>query len=1520
MKSVVAGAEHVVALDQNGRVWSWGDNLYGQLGVRVQRKSTLPGRVKDLSRVTSVGAGSGHSVALKQDGTVWLWGNMGIPVPQDQLGPIPRRVEGLDNIVAISSGHRNHVLALRADGIVIAFGANDLGQLGNGTRTASTTGVLVPGLTNVVGISAGSTISMALKANGEVWFWGQSGGSPADPGFTTPQKLLGLPGPAKKISATFSGFVVLQDGTVWRFTEDYVPRAIAGLSGIAEVTAEDAFTILARAQDGRLYTMTDNQLGEAGIGNTTNLQRALTLVPNLENVTTMSIGRHHVVAVTQDGKLWTWGRNSSGSLGLGETIGYSAPLRVDGLPANIQEIATGLWNSMARTATGDVWAWGSNANTEFGNDSRTPRSTPFKLSITGVTQISVGDSLALYLKGNGEVWWSGVVAGDNNGGGIPTLKSGLPSARYVAAGLHTAYAVDQNGALWAWGENTSGQVGDASLGFAVSTPQRINGITGKVTQVVAAGSYTMVLTEDGRVWAWGSNSSGSLGDGTTIDNRTPTRIAALSNVVEIAPGFARRADGTLFSWGAGTQLSRAGDFSIPARVEGIDSVARIAVGYGVSVAMRVDGTVWAWGQNCESACSSVGDGTFIPRNRPVLVVAQDGRGSIDNNDWFLDLKPGTPKAIPAASIPKLVAVARSLSNTSLLNYDASVNVRQADVSKTLGLYVVGLVPPAFLSQVTAAPGAHAMVAGMKADTYVVVNLTSAGWTVAAGQLSAYASGVTNGALAASNLLVNVNPATIPGARFCIGYGESASDMLKTETIRDFLSLAGAPASAVGLPCLLSGVYVDGPPTSQQGKAVPIRAVVVGQSPTGKVRFKERYSEISSDITIGAVNAGVSDASFSFTPAAAGEFAFGAAYTGDVQNAAATSELPLRHVVSVVQANTATRIDAPVSSEIGTELRLVAQVSGSRPGGTVQFHRDGTHVGAPVPVIADQAALAVVGLGIGQFTFTATYSGDSANQPSTSPVFLHRVIDIATSVASLASAANPVPLGDVVTLTATVSGTSPSGTVTLREGAVTVGTPVSLVEGRATFVLQNLGAGLHVFTVDYPGDASNTSATSNALFQQVTLPAELPVTVTVTGSGQGTVTVSGSASACNATCTSQHRAGSSVTLTATPASGSALVAWSGACTGTGTCNLVVETSKAITATFNLSGLANGLTLSAPSLDFGGQSMSTTAPAQTMTLTNGGTVTVNVSSIVVAPPFTLRHNCGALAPGSSCTVTVTYTPGTEGSVNGAIVISSNAGSQAIPVSGTGEKSLVTHYYRSILRRAPDAAGKAYWQGEAARLQGMAVNVNETWFAMAGSFYSSAEYQALGRDNIGFMTDLFNTFFNRAPDPAGLAYWADLLSRGMPRDVVLVSFMFSGEFAGFTQAIFGNTQARKEVDTVVDFFRGLLSRLPDNGGFDYWLQRFRTAQCAGEATVRAEVESISSQFIQSGEYLGRNRTNTEYVGDLYNAFLRRGGDLEGVQFWIGEIANSRRTRENVRQQFVASPEFSTRINAVIAQGCLR
>jgi hypothetical protein len=248
-----------------------------------------------------------------------------------------------------------------------------------------------------------------------------------------------------------------------------------------------------------------------------------------------------------------------------------------------------------------------------------------------------------------------------------------------------------------------------------------------------------------------------------------------------------------------------------------------------------------------------------------------------------------------------------------------------------------------------------------------------------------------------------------------------------------------------------------------------------------------------------------------------------------------------------------------------------------------------------------------------------------------------------------------------------------------------------------------------------------------------------------------------------------------------------------------------------------------------------------------------------------------------------------------------------------------ALVDHYYQAILGRAPDAAGHAYWTGEVARMQTLGVDIQEAFRVMAGQFFTSAEYRDRQTDNDQYVTDLYATFFNRAPDTGGLVYWTGQLAAGLPRDVVMYHFLFSSEFADAMYELFGDTAVRAEINLVGDFYRGLLHRLPDDSGLVYWRDRFRAAQCQGAPAVTAAADEISRLFANSAEYLNRARTNPDYLADLYDAFMRRGAELAGFHYWVAQLDNGALTREQVRQVFVQSPEFQGRVQQVIAEGCL-
>ncbi len=111
-------------------------------------------------------------------------------------------------------------------------------------------------------------------------------------------------------------------------------------------------------------------------------------------------------------------------------------------------------------------------------------------------------------------------------------------------------------------------------------------------------------------------------------------------------------------------------------------------------------------------------------------------------------------------------------------------------------------------------------------------------------------------------------------------------------------------------------------------------------------------------------------------------------------------------------------------------------------------------------------------------------------------------------------------------------------------------------------------------------------------------------------------------------------------------------------------------------------------------------------------------------------------------------------------------------------------------------------------------------------------------------------------------------------------------------------------------------------DSGGLDYWAGRFRTAQCLADAErtggVYQAAIDIAAGFFNSGEYWADGVSNTQYVSDLYNAFMRRSADLEGFNYWVHELDTAAQTHEQVRQAFIDSTEFAGRVAAIVEAGC--
>ncbi len=302
------------------------------------------------------------------------------------------------------------------------------------------------------------------------------------------------------------------------------------------------------------------------------------------------VGGNYGLALLASGTVAGWGinasANGSGVLGDGTTVNHTSPAPVHNL-TGITQIAGGAGHALAIGSGGQVWAWGSNAEGELGDGTLINRPTPQPVpGVTGIIQIAAGDGFSLALRSDGTVWgWGDDSSGQLGDGTTAPHRArfqhvpGLTGITQIAAGSSSSFAVRADGTLFAWGGNGSGQLGDGSTA-ARSTPAPVAGLTG-VTQVSSGLNHTLAIAGTKHaVWGWGDNSGGEIGDGTRISRLSPVPLGLLSvsGIVSLDAGVFEsagiRSDGKLEIWG--DQLN-------PTVVTSLTGVTRVSLGDAIDL-------------------------------------------------------------------------------------------------------------------------------------------------------------------------------------------------------------------------------------------------------------------------------------------------------------------------------------------------------------------------------------------------------------------------------------------------------------------------------------------------------------------------------------------------------------------------------------------------------------------------------------------------------------------------------------------------------------------------------------------------------------------------------------------------------------------------------------------------------------------------------------------------------------------------------------------------------------------------
>jgi alpha-tubulin suppressor-like RCC1 family protein len=389
---------------------------------------------------------------------------------------------------------------------------------------------------------------------------------------------------------------------------------------------------------GSLFCWGDNTFGQLGVGTTSRLNQPVR-VPFTGQLTGSTIiaiaaGRFHSLAVTSNGKVAAWGANSRGQIGDGSTLDRWSPVEIrltNGISEpTVSAVAAGDEHSMALTSDGRVFAWGRNSDGQLGTGTLDSVSQPVQLQVSGIRMIAAGGFHSLAASESGRLMAWGRNAEGQLGTGsfeaalVPTsvrtdeLPPGTAITAIAGGAAHTI-ALTTDGAVFGWGLNSSGQLGDGktvsrNVPAAVST---VTGFTGRNSAGIAAGdSHSVAVTSTGVVFTWGSNATSELGDGTTQMRLTPVSLASR--------GVLNGQPSTLVAAGSGFSLSEVNASPSPspptvttgpASAVGLNEAvlnATITVSGGQAKVRFEYGTTVAYGTAVSPAIDTIGCSASVP--------------------------------------------------------------------------------------------------------------------------------------------------------------------------------------------------------------------------------------------------------------------------------------------------------------------------------------------------------------------------------------------------------------------------------------------------------------------------------------------------------------------------------------------------------------------------------------------------------------------------------------------------------------------------------------------------------------------------------------------------------------------------------------------------------------------------------------------------------------------------------------------------------------------------------------------
>lgn len=652
------GGHTTLAIKTDGTLWAWGRNNAGQLGQgdTTNRPSMVQvgsdTNWKDVIIGGNELATSLYVLAVKTNGTLWAWGynatNGMLGVGDTVSRSSPTQVGALTDWDKVAADATNHSMAIKTDGSLWSWGffGNASGRTGP-VRASSPVQISADSWRTVVG---GENWFAGVKTDNTLWLWGDA--SPlmnSVGGNTSVITQLGTDTNWSTVTALRNGIHALKtDGTLWAWgSSNGLGTALlegAGLSSPVQIAS--GISKLANPYPG----------SNSDHANYITTGGALYQWSNTTNGTFIGDGS----AATNSSPVVVTAQGST------QEAVYISPVAVSGATGSWTSVSAGASHNAAIKSTGSLWTWGNNSNGELGLGDTTNRSSPVQVGTSSWTAVSAGGFHTLGIKANGELQsW-----GKNNVGQVapPLTKA---SWQAVSNQLYGAIGI-ADGKLYTWGASYN----DARAVDSYSPPLQLGSAT-NWNKIYSFQYSAWAIKTDGTLWSWGRNSYGQLGLGDTTNRPSgPVQVGTDTDWVSINGGnawpgattnalvFAIKTNGT--AWVAGGALYGAGgradsNYTTFTQMGADTDWEHITVTgvQGISIGLKTDGRLFSWGRSH----AAQGTTTLATRSSPVQIgtdtdwnIISTGAefvAAIKNNGtlWLWGVNPPGPNQGASLSVP-----------------------------------------------------------------------------------------------------------------------------------------------------------------------------------------------------------------------------------------------------------------------------------------------------------------------------------------------------------------------------------------------------------------------------------------------------------------------------------------------------------------------------------------------------------------------------------------------------------------------------------------------------------------------------------------------------------------------------------------------------------------------------------------------------------------------------------------------------------------------------------------------------